>query len=100
MYLIWVGMKSWFFCLFLPLLRQSEEAAEAVSQVVVGVVDVLFDGVDGDASYPRAYNVLHSANALLNVGLNIAGNAAAIYNLATGTVKNKASSTIVPGGLN
>lgn len=41
MYLIWVGMKSWFFCLFLPLLRQSEEAAEAVSQVVVGVVDVL-----------------------------------------------------------
>lgn len=48
MYLIWVGMKSWFFCLFLPLLRQSEEAAEAVSQVVVGVVDVLFDGVDGD----------------------------------------------------
>ena len=41
-------MKSWFFCLFLPLLRQSEEAAEAVSQVVVGVVDVLFDGVDGD----------------------------------------------------
>ena len=46
------------------------------------------DEVDPDASYPRAYNVLHSANALLNVGLNIAGNAAAIYNLATGTVKN------------
>ena len=60
----------------------------------------VIDDVDGDASYPRAYNVLHSANALLNVGLNIAGNAAAIYNLATGTVKNKASSTIVPGWLN
>ena len=60
----------------------------------------VIDEVDPDASYPRAYNVLHSANALLNVGLNIAGNAAAIYNLATGTVKNKASSTIVPGWLN
>ena len=48
----------------------------------------VIDEVDPDASYPRAYNVLHSANALLNVGLNIAGNAAAIYNLATGTVKN------------
>ena len=51
----------------------------------------VIDEVDPDASYPRAYNVLHSANALLNVGLNIAGNAAAIYNLATGTVKNDAS---------
>lgn len=42
----------------------------------------------------------HNANTALNWGLNIAGNAAAIYNLATGTVKNKASSTIVPGWLN
>ena len=42
----------------------------------------------------------HNANTALNLGLNIAGNAAAIYNLATGTVKNAASKTIVPGWLN
>ena len=41
--------------------------------------------------------IIAGANKALNIGLNIAGNAAAIYNLATGTVKNKASSTIVPG---
>ena len=56
--------------------------------------------IDDDANFTWGYTALHSANALLNVGLNIAGNAAAIYNLATGTVKNKASSTIVPGWLN
>ena len=44
--------------------------------------------------------IIAGANKALNIGLNIAGNAAAIYNLATGTVKNKASSTIVPGWLN
>ncbi len=43
--------------------------------------------------------IIAGANKALNIGLNIAGNAAAIYNLATGTVKNKASSTIVPGWL-
>ena len=42
----------------------------------------------------------NNANTALNWGLNIAGNAAAIYNLATGTVKNAASKTIVPGWLN
>ena len=44
--------------------------------------------IDDDANFTWGYTALHSANALLNVGLNIAGNAAAIYNLATGTVKN------------
>ena len=48
--------------------------------------------IDDDANFTWGYTALHSANALLNVGLDIAGNAAAIYNLATGTVKNKASS--------
>ena len=43
--------------------------------------------------------IIAGANKALNIGLNIVGNAAAIYNLATGTVKNKASSTIVPGWL-
>ena len=33
----------------------------------------------------------HNANTALNWGLNIVGNAAAIYNLATGTVANGAS---------
>ena len=42
----------------------------------------------------------HNANTALNWGLNIAGNAAAIYNLATGTVKNAASATLVPDWLN
>ena len=46
--------------------------------------------IDDDANFTWGYTALHSANALLNVGLNIAGNAAAIYNLATGTVKNGA----------
>ena len=32
-----------------------------------------------------------AAYGVLNTGLNIAGNAAAIYNLATGTVKNQVS---------
>ena len=33
---------------------------------------------------------------VLNVGLNIAGNLAAIYNLGFGTVKNKAESAGIP----
>ena len=40
--------------------------------------------------------IIAGANKALNIGLNIAGNAAAIYNLATGTVKNAASATLVP----
>ena len=34
---------------------------------------------------------LHGANGVLNAGLRMVGSAAAIYNLATGTVKNDAS---------
>ena len=34
--------------------------------------------------------IIAGANKALNIGLNIVGNAAAIYNLATGTVKNGA----------
>ena len=34
--------------------------------------------------------VKHGIKGVLNVGLNVVGNAAAIYNLATGTVKNSA----------
>ena len=51
--------------------------------------------IDDDANSTWGYTALHSANALLNVGLNIAGNAAAIYNLATGTVKNGAEGAAI-----
>ena len=34
---------------------------------------------------------LNGANGVLNAGLRMVGSAAAIYNLATGTVKNDAS---------
>ena len=51
--------------------------------------------IDDDANFTWGYTALHSANALLNVGLNIAGNAAAIYNLATGTVKNGAEGAAI-----
>ena len=36
-------------------------------------------------------NFLNGANGVLNAGLRMVGSAAAIYNLATGTVKNDAS---------
>ena len=37
--------------------------------------------------------IIAGANKALNIGLNIVGNAAAIYNLATGTVKNDLPTT-------
>ena len=40
--------------------------------------------------------VLTGMKGVLNVGLNIAGNLAAIYNLGFGTVKNKAESAGIP----
>ena len=44
-------------------------------------------------------NVGHGALGVLNIGLNIVGNLAAIYNLGFGTVKNAASqSTFVEAG--
>ena len=42
-----------------------------------------------------ATTIALGANSLLNVGLNIVGNAAAVYNLATGTVKNGAEGAAI-----
>ena len=46
---------------------------------------------DGISANPGVSSFLAGANGALNAGLNIVGSAAAIYNLATGTVKNVVS---------
>ena len=43
---------------------------------------------DGVSANPGVSSFLAGANGALNAGLRIVGSAAAIYNLATGTVKN------------
>lgn len=48
-----------------------------------------FDGTTKD-------KVLTGMKGVLNVGLNVVGNLAAIYNLGFGTVKNKAESAGIP----
>ena len=52
------------------------------------VAEIFAHNYDNDGAW--YHKVGTGANAALNVGLNIVGNAAAIYNLATGTVKNGA----------
>ena len=46
---------------------------------------------DGISANPGVSSFLGGANGVLNAGLRIVGSAAAIYNLATGTVKNDVS---------
>lgn len=46
---------------------------------------------DGISANPGVSSFLAGANGVLNAGLRIVGSAAAIYNLATGTVKNDVS---------
>ena len=46
---------------------------------------------DGISANPGVSSFLAGANGVLNAGLRMVGSAAAIYNLATGTVKNDAS---------
>ena len=46
---------------------------------------------EGISANPGVSSFLAGANGALNAGLNIVGSAAAIYNLATGTVKNVVS---------
>lgn len=89
-----------------------------MSNYIKNTVGVLFDGAykPGDlgsawltgvkGAYGTGYNAgfgkhegeltagdkfLNGANGVLNAGLRMAGSAAAIYNLATGTVKNDVS---------
>ena len=52
------------------------------------VAEIFAHNYDNDGAW--YHKVGTGANAALNVGLNIVGNAAAIYNLATGTVRNGA----------
>lgn len=51
---------------------------------IAGVWDANFDATDNKTK------ILTGMKGVLNVGLNIAGNLAAIYNLGFGTVKNAA----------
>ena len=46
---------------------------------------------DGISANPGVSSFLAGANGVLNAGLRMVGSAAAIYNLATGTVKNVVS---------
>ena len=46
---------------------------------------------DGISANPGVSSFLAGANGVLNAGLRMVGSAAAIYNLATGTVKNDVS---------
>lgn len=46
---------------------------------------------DGISANPGVSSFLTGANGVLNAGLRMVGSAAAIYNLATGTVKNDVS---------
>lgn len=56
---------------------------------ISGIWDANFDGTDTKTK------VLSGMKGVLNVGLNIAGNLAAIYNLGFGTVKNGAEKAAI-----
>lgn len=56
---------------------------------ISGIWNVNFDGTDTKSK------ILSGMAGVLNVGLNIAGNLAAIYNLGFGTVKNGAEKAAI-----
>lgn len=56
---------------------------------ISGIWDANFDGTDTKSK------ILSGMAGVLNVGLNIAGNLAAIYNLGFGTVKNGAEKAAI-----
>ena len=57
--------------------------------VISGIWNANFDGTDTKSK------ILSGMAGVLNVGLNIAGNLAAIYNLGFGTVKNGAEKAAI-----
>ena len=57
---------------------------------ISGIWNANFDGTDTKSK------ILSGMAGVLNVGLNIAGNLAAIYNLGFGTVKNGAEEAAIP----
>ena len=56
---------------------------------ISGILNANFDGTDTKSK------ILSGMAGVLNVGLNIAGNLAAIYNLGFGTVKNGAEKAAI-----
>ena len=56
-----------------------------------------FTGVKGayGTGFDAGYKFLNGANGVLNAGLRMVGSAAAIYNLATGTVKNTVNENVL-----
>ena len=57
---------------------------------IAGIWDANFDGTNNKTK------ILTGMKGVLNVGLNIVGNLAAIYNLGFGTVKNGAENAAIP----
>lgn len=57
---------------------------------ISGIWNANYDGTDTKSK------ILSGMAGVLNVGLNIAGNLAAIYNLGFGTVKNGAEKVAIP----
>ena len=57
---------------------------------ISGIWNANYDGTDTKSK------ILSGMAGVLNVGLNIAGNLAAIYNLGFGTVKNGAEKAAIP----
>ena len=57
---------------------------------ITGIWDANFDGTNNKTK------ILTGMKGVLNVGLNIVGNLAAIYNLGFGTVKNGAENAAIP----
>ena len=60
-----------------------------LSSDISGIWNANFDGTDTKSK------ILSGMAGVLNVGLNIAGNLAAIYNLGFGTVKNGAEKAAI-----
>ena len=68
------------------------DLGRAAFGTVKGAYKTGSESIDGGISAnPGVSSFLAGANGVLNAGLRIVGSAAAIYNLATGTVKNDVS---------
>ena len=78
------------------LFKGTYKPGDLGSAWLTGVKDAYGTGSDAgfgkhDGELTAGDKFLNGANGVLNAGLRMVGSAAAIYNLATGTVKNDAS---------
>ena len=78
--------------LFTGTYTPKDGIATGYASVVKGIYDANYNAYDRTSNWQK---VKGGVRGVLNVGLNIVGNAAAIYNLATGTAKNYASETLM-----